>query len=93
MIAWFKDFFKFSNMIVFLVISMNMWFTERCLDAFVLTGNEPGILIGAFFAFTTGELWMLASITKTKVKKDINVRKLNRIVRFSKRHISNLKGE
>jgi len=63
-----KKLFKFSNIVVILVIIMNMWFTDRVLDAFVLTGVEPTILIGAFFAFTTGELWMLASIKKNKIK-------------------------
>ena len=27
-------------------------------------------LIGCWFAFTTGELWMLSSIKKSKVKKE-----------------------
>jgi len=76
--------FQFSNLIVTLVIFMNLWFTTRCLDAFVLTGNEPIVLIGAFFAFTTGELWMLSSITKKKLLRDITIRKLNRVVRINK---------
>jgi hypothetical protein len=36
----------------------------------MMTGSEPITLIGAWFAFTTGELWMLSSIKKSKVKKD-----------------------
>ena len=62
--------FKFSSLIVILIIGMNMWFTDRVLDAFEKVGSEPAILIGAFFAFTTGELWLLANIKKTKIKKE-----------------------
>lgn len=59
-----KDFSKF---IVVLVIIMNIVFTKDVLDAFRETGNEPTTLITCFFGFTTGELWMLASIKKKKV--------------------------
>ena len=48
---------------------MNLWFTYRVLSVFETVGQEPAVLIGAFFAFTTGELWLLASIKKTKVRK------------------------
>ena len=61
--------FNFSNFIVVLIIAMNLWFTDRVLSVFETVGQEPAVLIGAFFAFTTGELWLLASIKKTKVRK------------------------
>jgi hypothetical protein len=38
------------------------------LYVFLRVGSEPVTLIGCWFAFTTGELWMLSSIKKTKVK-------------------------
>lgn len=75
MLDWFKGFFKFSNLVVAMVIAMNMWFTNRVLDAFVLTQQEPIVLIGAFFGFTGGELWLLASIKKTKIRGDFKVTK------------------
>lgn len=68
----FKKMVKFSNLVIILVIIMNLWFTIKVLDAFIITATEPSVLIGSFFAFTTGELWMLASIKKTKVKREIN---------------------
>lgn len=60
---------KFSKVIVTLVITMNIAFTIAVLLAFIKVGSEPAALIAAWFAFTTGELWMLSSIKKTKVKK------------------------
>jgi len=48
---------------------MNIIFTAAVLYVFVKVGNEPMALIGAWFTFTTGELWMLSSIKKSKVNK------------------------
>ena len=59
---------KFSNKIVALVLGLNIVFAVAVLLAFWHTGAEPAALVAAWFAFTTGELWMLASIKKTKVK-------------------------
>lgn len=61
---------NFSKFIVTLVIVLNIIFTIAVFWAFVRVGNEPTALIGAWFGFTTGELWMLSSIKKTKVKKE-----------------------
>jgi hypothetical protein len=36
------------------------------------TEEEPKILIGAWFAFTTTELWNLAGIKKAEVKNQKN---------------------
>lgn len=58
---------RFSKRIVALVIMLNVAFTGAVLILFLRTGNEPTALIGCWFAFTTGELWMLSGITKTKV--------------------------
>lgn len=63
---------RFSKAIVSLVVTMNIAFTIAVLYVFFKTSNEPTTLVGAWFAFTTGELWMLSSIKKTKVKKGDN---------------------
>ena len=61
---------KFSKFIVTLVILLNILFTATVLYVFLKIGSEPVTLIGCWFAFTTGELWMLSSIKKSKVKKE-----------------------
>ncbi len=63
---------RFSKFIVTVVILLNILFTAAVLYVFLQTGSEPITLIGCWFAFTTGELWMLSSIKKTKVRKDGN---------------------
>ena len=63
---------RFSKAIVAMVILMNIIFTCAVLYVFLRTGSEPTALVGAWFAFTTGELWMLGSIKKAKVKKGEN---------------------
>lgn len=62
-----KKRFRFSKLIVFLVIMMVLGFTAATLYVFLKVGSEPGVLIGAFFAFATGELWSLAML---KMKGD-----------------------
>lgn len=57
-----KDKLRFSKLIVLLVIALNSLFTVGTLYVFLRVGNEPSILIGSWFAFTTGELWLLANI-------------------------------
>lgn len=59
---------KFSKKIVSVIVVMNILFTIAVLVIFWHTGNEPMTLIGAWFAFTTGELWALSSIRKSKLK-------------------------
>ena len=63
---------RFSKAIVTLVVIMNIIFTGATFCVFLKTGNEPVALVGAWFTFTTGELWMLGSIKKAKVKKGDN---------------------
>ena len=58
---------RFANFIVTLVIILNTLFTIGVLYVFMKVGSEPSVLIGSWFAFTTGELWMLSSIKKSKV--------------------------
>lgn len=63
---------KFSKMIVAGVVMLNIIFTVAVLYVFLKVGSEPITLIGCWFGFTTGELWMLSSIKKTKVKHKNN---------------------
>lgn len=64
---------KFSKAIVAAVVLLNTIFAATVLYVFLKIGSEPVTLIGCWFAFTTGELWMLSSIKKTKVnRKDDN---------------------
>ncbi len=63
---------QFSKVIVMAVVILNVVFTSAVLYVFLKVGSEPTALIAAWFAFTTGELWMLSSIKKTKIRKDGN---------------------
>ena len=60
---------KFSKVIVSLVIALNIIFTVAVLYIFYRVGTEPTALIGAWFGFTTVELWALAGIKKKEVEK------------------------
>lgn len=59
---------RFSKFIVTLVILLNVVFTAVVLYVFNNVGSEPVTLVTAWFAFTTGELWFLASIRKKKME-------------------------
>ena len=59
---------KFSKAIVSLVILLNATFTIAVLYIFYRTGLEPVTLIGAWFGFTTMELWALAGIKKREIE-------------------------
>lgn len=61
---------KFSKWIVSLIILLNVIFTTAVLYVYLKVGSEPTTLIGAFFMFTTGELWLLASIKKKEVNDE-----------------------
>jgi hypothetical protein len=60
---------RFSKAIVSLIIMLNVIFSAAVLFVFLKIGSEPMTLIGAWFAFTTGELWLLAGIKKKEVEK------------------------
>ena len=60
---------KFSKAIVSLVILLNAAFTIAVLYIFYRIGAEPTTLIGAWFGFTTIELWALAGIKKKEIEK------------------------
>jgi hypothetical protein len=59
---------KFSKVIVTLVIFLNVIFTVSVLYIFYRIGTEPTTLIGAWFGFTTVELWALAGIKKREIE-------------------------
>jgi hypothetical protein len=60
---------RFGKFIVVLVILLNCLLALGVLYVFRKTGSEPSVLVGSWFAFTTGELWHLASIKKNKIEK------------------------
>ena len=57
---------NFSKKVVISVIVLNILFTLAVMYLFLQTGSEPMTLVGAWFSFTTIELWSLASIKKKK---------------------------
>ena len=64
---------RFSKFIIVFVIAVNVAFTIAVLWLFYKTSTEPVALIGAWFAFTTVEVWQLANIKKKKIDKGENV--------------------
>ena len=60
---------KYSKFIVLAVIALNAAFAIAVLYLSFRNHTVPDSLIVAWFGFTTGELWALASIRKTKAKK------------------------
>ena len=60
---------KFSKVIVTLVVFLNVIFTVSVLYIFYRIGTEPIALIGAWFGFTTVELWALAGIKKREIER------------------------
>lgn len=63
---------RFSKFIVALVIVLNVLFTVAVLYTFLRVGSEPATLVGAWFAFTTVELWALAGIKKREIETQNN---------------------
>lgn len=59
---------RFSKTIVALVIVLNVAFTAAVLYVFLRIGAEPTALVVAWFAFTTGELWLLAKIKRAEAR-------------------------
>jgi len=58
---------RFSKKVVAGIVFLNAAFAVAVLVIFAKTGTEPSVLIGAWFAFTTGELWACALIKRAKV--------------------------
>ena len=63
---------KYSKLIVASIILMNAIFAVAILYVFLKTSSEPGVLVGAWFAWTTGELWALSKIKCNERKSDEN---------------------
>jgi Na+(H+)/acetate symporter ActP len=61
---------KFSKVLIAFIIALNIIFTTAVLIVFYHTSNEPTALVGAWFGFTTVELWTLAGIKKKKIEKE-----------------------
>lgn len=61
---------KYSKIIVGIVIALNVLFTIGVLLVYLKTGSEPTTLIGCWFGFTTGELWLTASIKKKETENE-----------------------
>lgn len=59
---------RFSKWIVATVIALNAAFAAAVLYVFLRVGSEPSTLVGAWFAFTTGELLALAGIKKAEMR-------------------------
>lgn len=59
---------QYSKVLVALVILLNVIFAGCVLAVFWHTSSEPVALVGAWFAFTTGELWLIAKIRRDKLK-------------------------
>ena len=60
---------RFSKKVVSTVITLNVIFAAAVLIVFWHTGSEPTVLVGSWFAFTTGELWTLSTIKKKEIEK------------------------
>ena len=66
---------SFSKGIIAFVIAANVIFTTAVLLIFLKTASEPTALIGAWFAFTTVEVWQLAKIKQKKVDSEATMKK------------------
>lgn len=68
---------EYSKFIISTIVLMNIVFTIAVLICFLRTGTEPTALIGAWFSFTTVELWSLSKIKRKKIDKEIKEYKYN----------------
>ena len=60
----------FSKALVTGIVVANVAFACAVLGVFLRTGSEPTALVAAWFAFTTGELYLLAGIKKKKIERE-----------------------
>lgn len=63
---------EFSKAVVIFILLINTIFTAAVFYVFLRVGNEPTALIGAWFGFTTVELWSLSKIKREDIKNDSN---------------------
>lgn len=59
---------RFSKSIVTLVVILNTLFAASVLYIYFKIGSEPVALISAWFAFTTGELFLLSKIKRDEMR-------------------------
>ena len=60
---------EFSKFIVMCIVLLNVVFTGVVLYIFFVRATEPTALIAAWFAFTTGELWLLSKIKREEERE------------------------
>ena len=60
---------QFSKLIVMLVVLLNIVFAGIILYMVWHGRPEPAVLVGAWFGFTTAELWALAGIKKKEKER------------------------
>ena len=63
---------RFSKSIVTLVVILNTLFAASVLYIYFRIGSEPVALISAWFAFTTGELFLLSKIKRDEIKEGVD---------------------
>lgn len=63
---------RFSKSLIQLILRLNIIFTGIVLVIFLITGNEPSTLVGAWFLFTGTELWNMSRIKQTKIKEGVD---------------------
>ncbi len=66
---------KYSKFVVALIIILNVVFTAAVLYVYLKTETEPKTLIISWFAFTTGELFAVAGITRLKEKNEARAKR------------------
>ena len=71
---------KFSKFIVVMVIFLNIVFAGIVFYLIWHGRQEPAALIVAWFAFTTGELWALAVVTKEEKKREAELKGMDGFV-------------
>lgn len=63
---------QYSKYLIAFIVAINVIFTATVLLVYLRVKSEPSTLIGAWFGFTTVELWNLATIKKKKMEKKEN---------------------
>lgn len=72
-----NTFKKIDNLDKYLIFTFTsiILFTIAILIIFLITGNEPAVLTGCFFAAFGGEILMCALIKKLKLHKEAEIKK------------------
>lgn len=60
---------QYSKYLIAFIVAINVIFTATVLLVYLRVKSEPSALIGAWFGFTTVELWNLAMIKKKKMEE------------------------